>query len=225
MNGIHDVGGMDGLGKIIRVENEPIFHKEWERTAFGIMAGTVGQGLLNLDEFRHGIELMDPVDYLVSGYYAHWVATVEWNLVKKGVLDAQEVEKRAEVFLNSPNTPIPTRENPELVAHLQQLITTGGSTKRELSTPAKFQIGDKVKTKNLNPLGHTRLPRYARGRYGIVHALNGAHVFPDTHAHGKGEKPEYLYTIRFEAQELWGEKKSEMVNIDLWESYLESTSH
>jgi nitrile hydratase beta subunit len=225
MNGIHDVGGMDGLGKINRVENEPYFYEDWERAAFGLMAGTVGQGLMNLDEFRHGIELMNPVDYLTSGYYAHWIETIERNLVEKGVLDPQEVEKRTQTFLKHPDTQIPNRENPELVTHLQQVIDIGASTHRELSTPAKFQVGDKVKTNNLHPTGHTRLPRYARGKYGVVHAVNGAHVFPDAHAHGKGENPEYLYSIRFEAHELWGEKKSEIVYLDLWESYLELASH
>ncbi|MFB4163282.1 nitrile hydratase subunit beta [Alteribacillus sp. JSM 102045] len=224
MNGIHDVGGMDGLGEIVRIENEPCFYEDWERVAFGLMAGTVGQGLMNLDEFRHGIELMNPVDYLTSGYYGHWIATIERNLVEKGVLDPAEIEKRTQTFLKEPETKIPNRDNPELVAHLQKVIDIGASTHRQLSTLAKFEVGAKVKTNNVHPSGHTRLPRYARGKYGVVHAVYGAHVFPDDHAHGKGENPEYLYSIRFEGQELWGVKQSNPVYLDLWESYLEPAS-
>lgn len=225
MNGIHDVGGMDGFGKIVREENEPKFHEDWERDAFGLLFVTVGQGMINLDEFRHGIERMNPVDYLTSGYYGHWVATIATNLVEKGILDAAELEARTQTFLKEPDTKIPRRENPELVNHIQQLIRSGGVYERQVSFPPRFKVGEKVKTRNLHPSGHTRLPRYARDKYGVIDEVYGAHVFPDDNAHGRGENPQYLYRVRFEAEELWGVKQKNANYIDLWESYLEPVSH
>ncbi|EGL84006.1 nitrile hydratase beta subunit [Caldalkalibacillus thermarum TA2.A1] len=225
MNGIHDLGGMDGFGKIIREENEPLFHKDWERIAFGLLIGTAGQGLYNLDEFRHAIERMNPVDYLTSGYYGHWVASIATLLVEKGILDASELVSRTQTYLAQPDTKTPRRENPELVNHLEQVIKVGVSTVREVSSAPRFNVGDRVKTKNIHPSGHTRLPRYARDKYGVIAMYHGAHVFPDANAHGKGESPQHLYCIRFEANELWGIQQGEAVYIDLWESYLEPVSH
>jgi nitrile hydratase beta subunit len=224
MNGIHDVGGMDGLGVIVRVENEPLFYEDWERTAFALLIGTAGQGMLNLDEFRHGVERMNPVDYLTSGYYGHWIATIATNLVEKGILDAGELEARTQIFLKEPDTKIPRLENPESVNLIEQVMLGGASSVREVSSTPRFQVGARVKTKNINPSGHTRLPRYARAKYGVVNAVYDAHVFPDASAHGKGDSPEYLYSVRFVANELWGVNHSEAVYLDLWESYLESAS-
>jgi nitrile hydratase subunit beta len=225
MNGIHDVGGMDGFGKIVIEENEPLFHQDWERRAFGLLLGTLGQGLYNLDEMRHGWERMHPVDFLNSAYYAHWLASVERNLIEKGILDAAELEERTQAFLKNPDAEIPRQENSELVKHMQLVVNFGASTHRETSTAPRFEVGQRVKTKNLNPTGHTRLPRYARGKYGVINAAYGAHVFPDAHAHGGGESPEHLYSVRIEADELWGVKDKETVYIDLWESHLEPANH
>ncbi|WCK55641.1 nitrile hydratase subunit beta [Aneurinibacillus sp. Ricciae_BoGa-3] len=225
MNGIHDVGGMDGLGEIIRVENEPYFYEDWERRAFGLMVGTTGQGLFNIDEFRHGIERMNPVDYLTSGYYSHWIATIATNLVEKGVLDAEELDTRTQTFLMEPDTKIPWRENPELVNLLEQVMKVGATPVRKVSSSPKFQVGERIKTKNLNPSGHTRFPRYTRDKYGVIDTVFDAHVFPDDNAHGRGENPQYLYRVRFDATELWGVKRSETVYVDLWESYLKPASN
>lgn len=225
MNGIHDVGGMDGFGKIVVEENEPLFHQDWEKRAFGILLGTLGQGLYNLDEMRHGWERMNPVDFMTSGYYGHWLAAVERNLVEKNILDAAEVEARTQAFLKDPNEQVPKRDKPELVEHMKLVVQYGASTHREASAAPRFQVGDRVKTKNMNPSGHTRLPRYARGKYGVIDAVYGAHVFPDAHAHGEGECPEHLYSVRIEADELWGFQQKDTVNIDLWESHLEPASN
>ncbi|GGF94289.1 nitrile hydratase subunit beta [Paenibacillus abyssi] len=221
MNGIHDVGGMDGFGKIVIEENEPLFHEEWERRAFGLLNGALGQGWFNLDEMRHGIERMGPVEYLTSGYYGHWTATLATLLVEKGMVDAEELESRTQAFLVQPDREMPRNENPDLVNHMQMVLKYGASTHREIDVIPKYQIGDRVKTINISPTGHTRLPRYARAKYGVIQAVYGAHVFPDGHAHGKGEGPEYLYSVRIEADELWGSNQSEAVYIDLWESHLE----
>jgi nitrile hydratase beta subunit len=224
MNGIHDVGGMDGFGKIKIDENEPLFHEEWERRAFGLLNGALGQGWFNLDEMRHGIERMDPVDYLTSSYYGHWVSTLSKLLIEKGMIDEDELESKTQLYIEQPDAELPRRENPELVKHMQMVLDFGASTLREVGTAPRFKVGDRVKTVNINPLGHTRLPRYTRGKYGVIQAAYGAHVFPDGHAHGKGESPEHLYSVRIEADELWGKDDPEALYIDLWDSHLESVT-
>ncbi|SFJ95833.1 nitrile hydratase subunit beta, partial [Thermoflavimicrobium dichotomicum] len=185
MNGIHDVGGMDGFGKVMYVKekDDPYFTHDWERLAFGLLFGTVGQGMLNIDEFRHGIERMQPVDYLTSSYYGHWVATIATYLVENGVLDSAELEARTQAFLEKPDTKLPRREDPELVNHLQQLIQFGASPVREISSPPRFEVGQRIKTRNIHPTGHTRFPRYTRDKYGVIDEIYGAHVFPDDAAH------------------------------------------
>jgi nitrile hydratase subunit beta len=226
LNGIHDVGGMDGFGKVMYVneKDDPYFTQNWERVAFGLLFGTAGQGMLNLDEFRHGIERMRPVDYLTSSYYGHWIATIATNLVEKGILDPEELEARTQAFLEETNTEIPRRENPALADQLQYVAKVGASTLRETSSPPRFQVGERVRTRNLNPSGHTRLPRYARDKYGVIDTHYGAHVFPDDNAHGRGENPQHLYRVRFEAEELWGIKQKDAVYLDLWEGYLAPAS-
>lgn len=220
MNGIHDVGGMDGFGKVFAEEEELLFHEEWERRAFGLLNGALGQGFFNLDEMRHGIERMNPADYLTSGYYGHWTATLAKLLVEKGMIDEAELDRRTQAYQNESNKEVPRREDPDLVEHMKQVIKFGASTVRELSVPPKFEVGSRIKTINYNPSGHTRLPRYARGKHGIIHAVYDPHVFPDTHAHGQGESPEYLYSVRLTVDELWGVNEQGAVHIDLWESYL-----
>lgn len=210
---------------IVIEENEPVFHQDWEKRAFGILLGTLGQGLYNLDEMRHGWERMNPVDFLTSGYYGHWLAAVERNLVEKNILDAAELEARTKAFLTNPNEQVPNRENPDLVNHMKLVVQFGAPTHREATAAPRFKVGDRVKTRNINPSGHTRLPRYARDKYGVIEAAYGVHVFPDAHAHGEGENPEHLYSVRIEADELWGLQQKETVNIDLWESHLEPASN
>jgi nitrile hydratase subunit beta len=224
MNGIHDVGGMDGFGKIMNVKDDPYFTYDWEKTAFALLIATAGQGMYNLDEFRHGIERMRPVDYLTSSYYGHWVATIATNLVEKGVLDPAELEFRTQAFMEKPDTKLPRREDPELVKLVEQVMLVGVYPEREISSPPRFEVGERIKTRNIHPTGHTRLPRYARDKYGVIEEVYGAHVFPDDSAHGRGENPQYLYRVRFEAEELWGVKHKDAVYVDLWESYLEPIS-
>jgi nitrile hydratase subunit beta len=227
MNGIHDVGGMDGFGKVMYVKekDDPYFTHDWERLAFGLLLGTAGQGMINLDEFRHGIERMRPVDYLTSSYYGHWIATIATNLVEKGILPADKLEERTQMFLENPNEKIPRRKDPKLVELMEQVMKFGVSPVREISSPPRFEVGQRIKTRNFHPTGHTRFPRYVRDKYGVIDEVYGAHVFPDDSAHGRGENPQYLYRVRFEAEELWGVKQKDAVYVDLWESYLEPISN
>jgi nitrile hydratase subunit beta len=227
MNGIHDVGGMDGFGKVMYVKekDDPYFTHDWERLAFGLLLGTAGQGMINLDEFRHGIERMRPVDYLTSSYYGHWIATIATNLVEKGILSADKLEDRTKMFLEDPDAKIPSRKDPKLVELMEQVIKFGVSPVREISSPPRFEVGQRIKTRNIHPTGHTRFPRYVRDKYGVIDEVYGAHVFPDDAAHRRGENPQYLYRVRFEAEELWGVKQKDCVYVDLWESYLEPVSN
>ncbi len=223
MNGVHDLGGMHGLGRVDVEANEPVFHNPWEKAIFGSMLATMGQGLYNLDEFRHGIEVMNPANYLTSSYYEHWLETMEKNLVEKGVIDREELDARIQEFSKNPEASVPRREDPELTDRLSGLVRNGGSTSREVSAKPRFRVGDRVRTRNVHPRGHTRFPRYARGKQGVVDRVYDAFVLPDTNAHGQGENPEYVYCVRFGAEELWGgsAEPREDVYVDLWESYLE----
>lgn len=226
MNGVHDLGGMHGLGRVEVESDEPVFHSPWEKLVFGTMLSTMGRGLYNLDEFRHGIELMRPAHYLESPYYEHWLESVEGKLVEKGVISQDELDARAREFLRDPEATVPRREDPELASSLLGLLRGGGSSKREVSAQPRYQAGERVGTRNVHPSGHTRLPHYVRNKEGVIERVYGAFVLPDTHAHGEGEQPEYVYCVRFDAAEVWGPSAEprEVVHVDLWESYLDPVS-
>jgi nitrile hydratase len=222
MDGVHDLGGMQGFGPVEREENEPVFHAEWEAAVLAMMRAAGSRGLFNIDEFRHGIERMTPAHYLRATYYEKWLDGVTRVLVEKGVVGAEELAGRVAFFGQHPDVPVrsavpgplPGRgaANPGWV---QDVI-------RETGARPHFVAGDPVVTRDMHPHGHTRLPRYARGKRGVVHCCHGIHVFPDTNAHGEGEQPQPLYSVRFDARELWGESAelNQAVHIDLWESYL-----
>jgi nitrile hydratase len=222
MDGIHDLGGMQGFGPVEREENEPVFHAAWEAAVLAMMRAAGSRGLFNIDEFRHGIERMAPAHYLRANYYEKWLDGVTRVLVEKGVVGAEELASRLAFFDQHPEAsaraavpgPLPGRgaANPNWV---QDVI-------RETGTAPRFAPDDPVVTRDMHPHGHTRLPRYARGKRGVIHRCHGIHVFPDTNAHGQGEQPQPLYSVRFDARELWGEsaEPKQAVHIDLWESYL-----
>ncbi|MGE3268938.1 MAG: nitrile hydratase subunit beta [Chloroflexota bacterium] len=221
MNGAHDMGGMHGFGPVVREENEPVFHEDWEKTVFMLSRATRVQGIINIDESRHGIERMPPAEYLAASYYERWLSSLERVLVEKGVITQQELDARTALLREQPDAPLPHRENPEIIALLTAPSSARDQYQREGPAP-QFAEGDAVLTLNEHPVGHTRLPRYVRGKRGTIHAVRGSFVFPDTHAHGLGEQPQPMYTVMFEGAELWGPSSEprERVYIDLWESYL-----
>ncbi|MBI3757028.1 MAG: nitrile hydratase subunit beta [Deltaproteobacteria bacterium] len=211
MNGVHDMGGMTCFGPIVREENEPVFHANWERRVFGM-------ALVSRLLRRYTIERMDPVHYLSSSYYEHWLAGVETLAIEKRIVTPEELASGvAQSKAAAIDPPLPPEAVPQVVAHGAPSNRTTGRL-----TP-QFQLGDRVKAKNLNPTGHTRLPRYVRGKVGVIDRIHGTFVYPDTNAHGLGEQPQPLYCVRFDATELWGPSalRNDSLYIDLWEDYLE----
>jgi nitrile hydratase beta subunit len=217
MNGIHDMGGMHGLGPIVTEANEPVFHAPWEARAYALSMAAGALGLWTLDATRHQIESIPGPDYLRMSYYEKWVTSLETLLKRSGAVTREELEtgRRAEGSIKA--TPPLTGE------HVAAAFAHGSPSTRAGAAAPRFSVGERVLARNINPTGHTRLPRYVRCHRGLVTALHGAHLFPDTNAHGLGEQPQALYQVRFEARELWGEKaeRAGAVYVDLWESYLE----
>ena len=220
MNGIHDMGGMMGFGPIVPEQNEPVFHARWESRVRG-MVGTMGRPAgWNIDLGRFARENIDPRDYLNRSYYEIWFAGLVRQLEQRGLVRADELA--AGKSLHAP-VPLNPTVKPEDVG---PMLAKGRPSERPSNAPAAFQIGDRVRARTVNPTGHTRLPRYVRGRAGVVTHLHGGHVFPDTNAAGLGENPQWLYTVRFAGTELWGAAADPTVtvSVDAWESYLEAAS-
>ena len=205
MPDVHDLGGRSGFGPIQREAREPVFHARWEARVMGLVYSIVGSGWVNLDAFRHGIERMEPARYLRASYYERWLASLERVLREGGVL--------APGF-----RPPPAERRPGF---------------ERQAGAARFAVGDAVRVRarpGASPdnelrsaARHTRLPGYASGKRGTIAHARGGYVFPDTNAHGEGEQPQQLYTVRFAARELWGEgaEPRASVCIDLFEPYLE----
>jgi nitrile hydratase beta subunit len=221
VDGVHDLGGMHGFGPVVREKDEPVFHAPWEGRVYALMRTAMGQGVFNIDEMRHGIERMAPAEYLASTYYERWLASIERNLVEKGVLTPEEIEARAAQLREQSGAELPRREDPALYERL--VHAHRADFKREAAGTPRFAVGDRVVTRNIHPKGHTRLPRYARAKQGTIEHFHGWYVFPDTSAHGQGEHPEPLYSVGFAGRELWADwgDPREKLYLDLWESYLE----
>jgi nitrile hydratase len=221
MNGIHDMGGMHGFGRVEREATEPVFHAAWEGRVFGLTRACSVQHLFNIDESRHAIERMAPIDYLASSYYERWLDRNVRLLVEKGVITHEELERRM-AQLAGGSDPAPPHSDPKLLERMLR-ATRERTHYRQPGPPPRFATGDCVRTRNDAPVGHTRLPRYARGKPGVIARVHGSFIFPDTNAHGQGEQSHALYSVRFDAGELWGlsAERCAPVHIDLWERYLE----
>ena len=216
MDGVHDMGGMHGFGKVEPEPNEPVFHAPWEGRTYAINRALGYTGIWTIDETRAGIERLPPAVYLGSSYYRKWELRLENLLVEKGLADADEIA--AGHALRAGKALKRTMKAADVANALSR-----GSFSRPAQGPARFKPGDKVRTKNIHPQTHTRLPRYARGKTGVVEAIRGCHVYPDTVAIGQGENPQWVYTVLFDGRELWGEASdpSLKVSIEAFEPYLE----
>ncbi len=203
MNSAHDMGGMHGLGPIIPEADEPVFHARWEARVHALTSAGFRWGHWTVDKWRHQHEKIPGADYLRMSYYEKWATSLAELAVGAGLVT------RAELGPAWPAVGV-GETTPEVFAG-------------EPAAAPGFQVGDRVRARNINPTGHTRLPRYARGRQGVVTRLHGLHVFADTSAHGQGDRRQPLYQVRFEAAELWGPDTTgrDAVHLDLWEDYLD----
>jgi nitrile hydratase subunit beta len=217
MNGVHDMGGMHGMGPIQYESNEPVFHERWEARVFALLRAVRASGKLTIDASRHAVELIPAPEYLRMSYYEQRLHALIELMVKSGLVTRAEVE-------SGKPAPASPKATPALIASaVAAMVAKGQPASREASAAIRFTVGQRVRARNIHPAGHTRLPRYARGKVGTIHRDHGVHVFPDTNAHSLGENPQRLYSVRFAARELWGEQASERdaVYIDMWDGYLE----
>jgi nitrile hydratase len=217
MNGAHDLGGMQNFGPVSRSEDEAVFHEPWEGRIWAMRQALKSWRKWNMDTFRYTGSMIPPADYLRLSYFERFAVTVEALLVRSGLATRAEIESG----VAEPGSPkaVP----PLAAADVPAMIAKGASARRDLAVAASFQVGQVVRARNMHPVGHTRLPRYARGRLGTVERDHGVFVFPDTNAENLGEKPQHVYTVRFAARELWGDVAGprDAVYIDLWDDYLE----
>ncbi|MGM4892009.1 nitrile hydratase subunit beta [Tardiphaga sp. 839_C3_N1_4] len=217
MNGVHDMGGMDGFGKVEPEPNEPMFHAEWESRVLAMVRAMGAAGAFNIDASRFYRETLPPEVYLSSSYYKKWFLGLEDMLVERGFLAADEVKAG-----HASVPPKPLKRGNFTVDSVERVLTRGSFT-RPASAPAAFAIGNRVRMKNIHPATHTRLPRYVRGHVGVIERIHGAHVYPDTAAHDQGENPQWLYTVVFDGAELWGPDGDPTlkVSVEAFEPYLD----
>jgi nitrile hydratase beta subunit len=218
MNGVHDMGGMQDMGAVQREKNEPVFHQRWEGRVWGMMWLGSAWGKWNLDAMRHAIERIPPADYLRMSYYEKWLAALVDLVTGRGLVTRAELESGKPAAGSAKATP------PVKAEGVPALIGRGNPVKRDVAVAARFQVGQRVRGRNINPVTHTRLPRYARGKRGTVERDHGVFLFADSNAHFQGEKPQHLYSVRFAARELWGEQAParDAVYVNLWDDHLES---
>jgi nitrile hydratase subunit beta len=217
MNGVHDMGGMHGFGPVLHEANEPVFHAAWEGRVRALSVLMGAWRLWNIDAGRHSIERLPPADYLRMSYFEKWLDALVNRLLAAGLVTPEELatgHKADGAAVASP---------PVTADMVTDIVAATGSYQRQVPGQPRFAAGDRIRAKNIHPEGHTRLPRYVRGRLGVIERDHGAHVFPDSNARFAGEAPQYLYTVRFTAPELWGDagNAADTVSLDLWEDYLD----
>ncbi|MDP4004083.1 nitrile hydratase subunit beta [Methylobacterium sp. NEAU K] len=217
MNGAQDLGGAHGFGPVVPERDEPVFHAAWERRVFAMALAMGYTGAWNLDGSRAARESLPPAQYLASSYYEIWLAALEKQVADSGLATPGEM---AAGRASAPAKPVARVLSAD---GLEARFRTGFPSSREPESPARFAVGDAVIARNMHPTGHTRLPRYVRGRRGRIERIDGVFVYPDTSAHGAGENPTWLYTVGFTARELWGESGDPggLVTVAAFEPYLE----
>lgn len=217
VNGVHDLGGLMNFGPVVPERDEPAFHAAWERRAFALTLAMGATGRWNLDQSRDARERMAPAEYLSSSYYRIWIGGLERLMRERALVTREEI---AEGCVRVPPLPgVAALAAGDVAATLAR----GSSTQRETTRRPRFAVGDAVRARTMHPATHTRLPRYCRGKRGAIVRVHGAHVYPDANVHGRGEDPQWLYTVRFEGAELWGpDTTASAVHVDCWEPYLEA---
>jgi nitrile hydratase subunit beta len=216
MDGVHDMGGMDGFGKVEVEPNEPVFHAPWEGRVLGMQRAMGYAGAWHIDHSRFAQEKLPPQVYLTASYYQRWALAMEKNVLERGYVGADELKAGHAL---RPGKPLKRKLTPEVVAQGM----TRASFYRQQQGPARFKVGDRVRTRNIHPKTHTRLPRYVRGHVGVIDMIHGCHMFPDSVAIDQGDNPQWLYTVVFDGRELWGPDADPTikVSVDAFEPYLE----
>jgi nitrile hydratase len=216
MNGVHDMGGMHGMGPIEREQDEPVFHEGWEGRLYGLTRVLRLGPERNVDMSRYTMEQLPPARYLAASYYERWLLGLEARLMASGVVSAEEL---ADGRARPGGTKVPLMAVDEVRASLGPWR----APQPDVDVPPKFKVGDRVVARKINPAGHTRLPRYIRGRQGVIEHDLGVQCFPDTWVACQDPKPQHVYSVRFTARELWGPDAPprDAVYIDLWDDYLD----
>ena len=225
MNGVHDMGGLQGFGPVQREADEPLFHAAWERRALGLTLAMGASGQWNIDLSRAARESLPPATYLGSSYYEIWIRGLEQLMLQRGLVSPAELQRGEPI---DPPRPLARVLKADQV---EAALRRGSPATRPGTSAAHFAIGDRVRARNMHPQGHTRLPRYVRGQVGMVTLVHGCHVFADRHAATPpgapfDERPEWLYTVVFDGHDLWGDdaEPGTRVSVDAWEPYLEAVT-
>lgn len=212
-----DLGGTTGHGPI---EHEPegvVFHRPWQARALALTLAAGAPGGWNIDMSRAARETLP--NYAQLSYYEIWIAALERLIAFAGLATADELAAGQSLVPGDPSRRVLA------AGDVAAVLAAGGPASREVDAPARFAVGDRVRTRPGRVAHHTRLPAYAAGRVGVVERVHGAHVLPDAHAHGRGEQPEWLYTVAFDARDLWDDAPAgQRVSIDAWESYLSAAA-
>jgi nitrile hydratase subunit beta len=202
MDGIHDLGGRQGFGRVRHSPKAQVFHEPWEKRVNALYSFAVKCGIFNMDEYRHAIERMEPRHYLSAGYYERTLTSLATLCVEKGVVTLAELERRAQGSFPISAPSAPGRSN-----------VPGRSA---------FQPGDRVRVRDDHVPGHVRMPGYIRGKTGVVVSESPAYPFPDAHAHGVDAADEPTYDVRFRAEDLWPNcADPALVHVGVFQSYLE----
>ena len=221
MNGVHDMGGMQGFGRVMPEPDEPLFHAPWESRAMAVTVAMGASGQWNIDLARSSRESLPPAIYLSSSYYEIWIRALEKLILERGMVTASELSSG-----HMHDSPLPVARVLKLDT-VDAALTAGTPTLRKTTSTPRFALGQLVRARNMHPQGHTRLPRYVRGHTGKVVMVHGAHVFPDSHVDQAlppfNTHAEWLYTVMFDGPELWGDAADPQlqVSVDAWEPYLE----
>jgi nitrile hydratase subunit beta len=215
MNSVHDMGGMQNMGAVRVEKNEPVFHAEWERRIFALDEAVDGDWPGGAGRYQR--ELILPAEYLRMSYYERWLSSLSELLVKSGMLTRRELETGVAEGGNTKGRKVLRADE------VRATIAGGFPSTSTVPATAKFHAGQPVRARNINTTGHTRLPRYARGKQGTIARDHGVYVFNDSLVQGLGEKPQHLYSVSFAARELWGPgaPANDSVHLDLWDDHLE----
>lgn len=224
MNGVHDMGGMHGFGPIDIEADEPVFHEAWEGRVYGMVTSIREErDVYGPYGSRHYIENIPPARYLASSYYEKWMLALEAALLNKGLLTAEELDAKTREFRGNPSAAVPQRSDPELAERVRRRIYAPQPLEQQAALSPRFAVGDAIMVRNIHPVGHTRLPRYVRGKRGVIARIYGAQGFQDEPTVADNS-PQHVYSVVFEASDLWGEaaESNQRLYIDMWECWMES---